>query len=60
MPPPAPQPSDDQALIASATLYDAGLVGIADRLVEGQILKIDIATDALGSPPGIGLLAVRR
>ena len=35
MPPPSPQPSEnDQALIVSATLYETGLFGVADRLVE--------------------------
>ena len=30
-----------------------GLLGVTDRLVEGQTCKTDIATDALGSPPGM-------
>jgi hypothetical protein len=44
---------NDQALIVSAPLYKTGLLGVADRLVEGQTRKTDIATDALGSPPGM-------
>jgi hypothetical protein len=44
---------NDQALIVSATLYKVGLLGIANRLVEGQTRKTDIATDALGSPPRV-------
>ena len=44
---------NDQALIVNATLYETGLLGVADRLVEGRTGKTDIATDALGSPPGM-------
>ena len=32
---------------------EPSLFGVADRLVEGQTCKTDIATDALGSPPGM-------
>ena len=52
-PRPPLSPQNDQALIVSAPLYETGLLGVADRLVEGETRKTDIATDALGSPPGM-------
>ena len=44
---------NDQALIVSATLYETGLLRVADRLVEVRARKTDGTTDAFGSPPGI-------
>ena len=38
---------------------ETGLLGVADRLVEGQTRKTDIATDALGSPPGMRPLGAK-
>ena len=60
MPPPAPSRQDDQARIVSATLYETGLLGVVERLLEGQTRKADIAADALSSPPGMRALALRR
>jgi hypothetical protein len=44
---------DDQALIVGAPLYETGLFGVADRLLEVRIRKTDGTTDAFGSPPRI-------
>jgi hypothetical protein len=44
---------DDQARIVSATLYETGLFGVPDRLLEARIRKADITADAFSSPPGM-------
>ena len=44
---------NDQALIVSATLYETGLLGVADRFLELRARKTDITADAFGSPPRI-------
>jgi hypothetical protein len=46
----------DQALVVSATLYETGVFGVADRLLEVRIRKTDITANALSSPPGMRAL----
>ena len=43
---------NDQALIVSAT----HLLGVVERLVEGQARKTDVTADAFSSPPGMQAL----
>jgi hypothetical protein len=43
----------DQALVVSATLYEPGLLGVADRLLKVRIRKADVTADAFSSPPGM-------
>jgi hypothetical protein len=47
---------DDQARVVSATLYETGLFGVADRRFEVRICKTDITANAFSSPPGMRAL----
>ena len=42
---------DDQARVVSATMDEPGLLGIVERLFEGQTRKADITADAFSPPP---------
>jgi hypothetical protein len=46
----------DQALIVIATLYETGLLGVADRALKLRISQADVAADALSPPPGMRCL----
>jgi hypothetical protein len=50
---PACSRQNDQALVIGATLYETGLFGVADRLLEVRIRKADVTADARSSPPGM-------
>jgi hypothetical protein len=43
----------DQARVVSATLYETGPLGVAERFLELRARKADVTADAFGSPPRI-------
>ena len=45
---------DDQALIVTATLYETGLLGVADRLLQVRIRKLTSRPARMGMPPSSG------
>jgi hypothetical protein len=48
---------NDQTLVVRPPLYETGLFGVADRLLEVRAIKTDVAADARYE---CGLLVLRR